>query len=218
MRRAPRYNPEPDLPSTTRAVAWGAMFFAFLSFLMSSFTLLMTYRNGELFRNLKGSAEVIQQNLEKIRAEKARGGGGQGTAVVSRLRDQLARAEGMARQGDSQAKYYLEVIRADMEKLHELSSSQSAVWLGETMKKLDGVREQVNSNGPEAAQRLKAMAESLKNKVFVAGEGKSPSATNASGAPSDTQATPSEERIPSPGSRAGEEISDQAPPAELPNP
>lgn len=168
MRRG-RQEPEPYLPSSTRAIAWGAMFFAFLSFLMSSATLLMTYRGGELMRNLKSSSQAIQDKVKQFEKERRGSKGNKLSQEASRqwdeLREKMERVEEMVRGGDGRAKYYLENISSDLENMRKLSSSQTAAWLGQLLNSMQSVRDQISNNAPEAARRLQSMAADLKKKV-----------------------------------------------------
>ena len=105
-----RTQPPPDrLPSTTRAVAWGAMFFSLLSFAFSLATFSITWHDGRLIHNFQEISGDIGASFNQWRARKqAAPGEKQGDEErnldVGKLRDKVGQAETMIRGGDGRAR------------------------------------------------------------------------------------------------------------------
>lgn len=166
--------PAPQSPSSARAVAWGAMFFAFLSFLISITTLLVTFDGGRLLRNLKESTLAIEETAKKFQAERATKKVEQASQGVSQslsaqwdsLCAQLERAEGMVRGKDPQSKSYIAGIKEQFEKMKGATSAKTGDWMGEAIKTLQSTRDQlISENGPAAARNLRALAADMKIKA-----------------------------------------------------
>lgn len=64
----------PDLPSTTRAVAWGALFFSGVALVISLATLFLTWRDGVLAKNAILLSESISQHWRKPAAPRPAAG------------------------------------------------------------------------------------------------------------------------------------------------
>lgn len=157
-RQSPDETPE-YLPSTTRAVAWGAMFFAFLSFVISLVTLFLTYQDGRLVRNFQqvsGDLRAWYGTWSSRREESP------DATQRAKIREQLDRYIGMIGEGDGQVRFYLEGLRSDLESLQAYATEDSGVWIGEARRTVEEAIEQLRADAPGAAERLRALAQRLR--------------------------------------------------------
>jgi uncharacterized membrane protein YccC len=149
---------EEYLPSTTRAVAWGALFFALLSFLISGVTLLLTYKDGRLIGSVSTLLQEGRQTLDKAREKTA---SVEESAARFKVREQLDRYAKMIQDGNGQARFYLDGLKGDLERLRAYGSKETGAWLDEAAKTVETARDQLRDNAPEAARRLHALADKL---------------------------------------------------------
>jgi hypothetical protein len=82
-------------------------------------------------------------------------------ATRAKVRDQLNRYAQMIQDGDNRALYYLQSLRGDLERLQAYRPKDAEAWLGETAHAIDGAGTQLRANAPEAARKLRAMADKL---------------------------------------------------------
>lgn len=164
-----RHPPEPYLRSTTRAVAWSALFFAFLAFLTSGVTLFLTWRDGQLVRNAQTLIHEVREIVNQRRQEKGAAQPGKtddsSGQQWKKLHERMGRIEEMVRRGDERAKYYLENLKDDFDALRKTSSSRAAEWLDEAGKTLQSAKEQIARNAPEAARKLRSLAAEMQKKA-----------------------------------------------------
>jgi hypothetical protein len=175
---------EPEyLSSTTRAVAWGALFFAFLSLAISLATLFLTYRDGVLARNFGLMWGEVRQALTTSHAKPAVDLGDAVERV--KVRDQLNRYAQMIQDGDKQALYYLQSLRGDLERLQAYRPKEAEAWLAESVRAIDDAGARLRANAPDAALKLRAMADKLNAAVHGAASGApdAPPAGHAKDAP-----------------------------------
>lgn len=167
-RRAKESQAEPRRDSA-RAVAWGAMFFAFLSFLVSITTFALTYKDGVMIKNFGVLSRDAIESWDKVRtrigeardAEKLEQLKGEQTERIDRLKARIERLAQMAGDGDARAPYYLENLKADLGMLREYSSEKSSEALGSMTESLEKIRGELAENGPAAASRLRELGGSL---------------------------------------------------------
>ena len=175
-----RVQPIPDrLPSTTRAVAWGALFFSLLSFAFSAGTFFLTYQDGRLVRNLKDLSGALADQVAKARAAdpavhvESPDHSPEDTAPpvdAAKLSDRMGRVGAMIEEGDDRAKYYLDNLSSDLSQLREYASEKSEAWLGPAVDSINQVRADLQQDAPAAAARLRELADEVRARAAAAGE------------------------------------------------
>lgn len=166
MERA-RYPYKPPRTPTGRPIAWLALLFSLLAFLMSGAALLLTWHDGDW----SGRAQSLFQGLHAPPAPGASGAGAEPSrpsdfaAQWDKLRDKLSRAEVLIGSHDGQARQYLDGLRADLDQLRKGSSEKGAAWINEAAEKLKTIREQAAVNGPEAIRRLRQLSTDIQQQA-----------------------------------------------------
>lgn len=149
------------------------MFFALMAFLISVATLFLTWHEGKLVQNsrlLIESLDKAAQNWSDSREAKSREAETaektQATPPLVRwgkIREKVERLEAMIDMGDERAKYYLDNLVEELGPLRDYTSEATSEWVGEAVDTLQGARDQIRQNAPEAARRLKGLSEQLSN-------------------------------------------------------
>jgi len=161
----------------THALAKGALFFAFLAFLISCVTLLLCWHDGGLsggrmkglMKGLTDSAGAIRAKVHKLHP--ARGGGepkeeeGGGPLSGAKLHERLTQVEAMVRRGDSQARGELDRLKADLERWRSSPEAKTPLWLSQAIQSLEAARQKLAVDAPQAASRLRELAAQLQNKI-----------------------------------------------------
>jgi len=155
MRRKGQYRRE-HLPSTTRAVAWAAMFFAVLALIISVVNLLLTW--PKLMQNTKVLVKEIEDRWESRPRDQ--------DPAHSRLRDsldgRLERIEKLIQSGDRRALPSLDVLKEDLQALRDKTAEKSSKWLSQAIDTVGAARDQLTEHGPAAAAKIRELANELK--------------------------------------------------------
>lgn len=169
-------------------IAWVALFFAFLSFLLSLATLALTWQDGRLARNFMETAKQITGSINDAKPSAApavapaAGGNAQaggiaqadGMAHWAQLDGKFQRMQEMIHNGDGRAKSYVAMIRDELAGMRATSSTQSttqrAAWLLQAMQTLKTVDDQISKNAPEAARRVQGLANDLRRRLTEPGQ------------------------------------------------
>jgi hypothetical protein len=151
--------PPPDQPSTTRAVAWTAMFFSALSLLISVFLLFTCWDNGRLINNFRELWQDVKPAIDKF-SEK------NGVEVKwDRVRERVESIQEQITQGDKSAKFSIDSLRRDLDLMKDYTTERSSKWFAEMNESLAKARAEAEKNGPAAAARLKTLADQIKTRA-----------------------------------------------------
>lgn len=163
-------------------IAWLALFFSFLAFLMSGATLLQTWDNGRFAQSTSDFMQGVKNNISSLKNRNASSPPDSAPSAADeapaasrrpdlatqwdRLREKLGRAEEMVRgRQDGQVRGYLESLKAEMDELAAQSSQNGGRWMEQARTKLKSIREQVATDGPAAARRLHELAGEIKTNI-----------------------------------------------------
>jgi ABC-type transporter Mla subunit MlaD len=138
------------------------MFFAFAAFCVSVATFMLMYKDGKLVDNASTIFSQTRQTLDKMKEERLTD---DAQAQRRKISEQLERYAGMIHDGDGQARFYLDNLRTDLERLREYSSDESRKWLDEASKTVEQARDQLREDAPAAARKLRGLANELAGKV-----------------------------------------------------
>ncbi len=149
------------LPSTTRAVAWGALFFSIIACCISLATLFLTYKDGRMIRNLQELTSAVKHAVGDVRKPAAADDPTAQLIDKTKMRENLAKVEEMIRSGNSDARYHLDKLMDEMRPLRDNTSRKTAEWAEKSLTTLKSARDQIGKDGPAAAQKLKNLAEEV---------------------------------------------------------
>lgn len=145
----------PQRRSTTRAVAWSALLFSVLAFLVSCATLFLCWRDGALAHNAVMLSREVGERWGSARVPSA-------PAInTAPLKASLERAAELVRAKDASAAYNIDAVREDVEKLRQNVGEQAGSWLATAGEKLARAREDLRENAPRAQATLKAVIDGL---------------------------------------------------------
>jgi uncharacterized membrane protein YccC len=134
------------------------MFFAFLAFVISVATFMLTWKDGRLADNARSLMHEARETLAKANEQKL---SDSESAQRLKVREQLDRYAGMIRDGDGQVRFYLDGLRTDLERLRDYGSEESADWLGEAAATVEEARQQLRDDAPAAARKLRDLSGKL---------------------------------------------------------
>lgn len=173
-RKAPPTNE--FVPSTTRAVAWGALFFSLLAFLISMATLFLTWHDGRLVKNSRMLLDGLDKTVQTWSASRKTGSAESAAAPSAeaedpaqaagwaRIREKIDQVRTMVDAGDDSARYYLDNLVEELGPMRDHASSATSQWVGQAVQTLQQTREQIRDNAPQAVRNLRALSESLSGK------------------------------------------------------
>ena len=164
MSRRPAPPPR-HLPSTTRAVAWTALFFALVACGLSLFTLFVTYKEGRLIENAQTMTQDVRQALASMRERVKSESDDSDGLNWERIKNRLQRIELMVRNGDRSAPYHIDGLVEELKSVRNLTTENVSEWVDPAIEKLQAARDKVAENGPEAARRLRELSDDLKSRV-----------------------------------------------------
>jgi hypothetical protein len=155
-------SPEPqDLRSTTRAIAWTALFFALVACALAGFNIVLTWRDGQLVRNFG----ILAAELSRVGAEWRASAGSPPDLRLDQLRERVADVERLAGAGDDKAAAAADRLIDDMARLKRDADRQIGPWLDRMSDQLRAARDRIASNAPEAARLLRALGAEIQRKV-----------------------------------------------------
>ncbi|MCL5271714.1 MAG: hypothetical protein M1457_14435 [bacterium] len=165
-----QYRGDDYLPSTTRAVAWGAFFFALLACVVSFVTLFLTWRDGRLVRNFNLLVRGVRENIAAVRADGAAAEAAPEAQTApaeietEAMGERLGRIEKLIQDGNTQARFQLDNLMDELRPLRDRVSRSGAAWVEKTIQTLQTARDQITENGPAAAERIRQLAATLKRR------------------------------------------------------
>jgi hypothetical protein len=158
---------EPEfLPSTTRAVAWGALFFSVLAFILSLATVFLTWQDGRLGKNMGIFVEELRGTFQSRAEFKETPEGG---VRWQKLHDRFGRLEKMVKEGDERAQVHLESMRDELNSLGKYGSRKFSEWFSSAGETLGEVKGEFRKNGSEAADKLRILSNDLKDRFISTG-------------------------------------------------
>lgn len=146
------------------------MFFASISLALSVFLFVTSWDGGRLLTNARALWKDVKPAIDKINAEKPPGADVQ----WSRLRDRVEELRDRITTGDQGALYYLDNLKRDMELMRDYTTDQSSKWFEEATTTLAQARQDLQKNGPAAADRIKKLADQLKTMAAQVRKTKTP--------------------------------------------
>lgn len=132
------------------------MFFAVLSLGISIFLLFTVYDNGRMMKNAQDLFKDVKPALDRL-SEKT-GSDLKWDRIGARVQEIQTRIAA----GDKSAGLSLDGLRRDLETMRDFTSERSGEWIEQVSQTLAKAREEMERNGPAAADRLRELADRIK--------------------------------------------------------
>jgi hypothetical protein len=201
-----RRKPQPQRGHTSGAIAWLALFFSLASCCLSLATFLSVNQDGRLSQRWAESSRQLNAAIHEATPSRAEPGvkaadentsagavpiidepaataaGESQSAHWHQMEGKIDRLQTMIHTGDARAKYYVDMLRDDLQGTGGPSPAQRATWLIQALQALQRIDEQLTQNAPDAARRLQGLAQELRLHLGQ------PAATGAGELPADEPA------------------------------
>ena len=128
---------------------------------MSGYVLFQTYDDGRLVGNTKEILGDLKTALDKSTENIRERRGDAPRWDLGKIRDRVKSLEARVRTGDTRARYYIDVLVSDMERMKEFSTEKGSAAVDKTLKGLKIARKRLAEDADGAADRLRRLSRNL---------------------------------------------------------